>query len=400
MALRADPLRIAIVTWSSRRVGGVEDYLAMLVPALHRAGLAVAFWHEVDTPADRCRINIPPAVRDICAADVGLETSIQQLRDWKPHVLYVHGLQDVEAEAKLLDIAPAVFFIHTYTGTCISGAKAFSRPVMVPCGRTFGPACLVHYFPHGCGGSDPRTMWRLFRLQSRRLRLFPRYAAVLTNSDHMRNEMEKHGVRAFVVPYPTETSAGDASPFVTSTWRLLYAGRMEALKGGHYLIDALPEIVRAARRPVRLVLAGDGRDRQKWEAAAARVQSTTPNVTIEFAGWVTQDQVGALMRDADLLVVPSLWPEPLGSVGPAAAQYGLPAAAFATGGIPEWLVDGVSGHLAPSDPPTPSGLARAVIQCLKDPVHYAALRRGTRDVATRFTMARHLPIVTRHLDRR
>ena len=52
------------------------------------------------------------------------------------------------------------------------------------------------------------------------------------------------------------------------------------------------------------------------------------------------------MAASDLLVVPSVWPEPFGSVGPAAAQHGIPAAAFAVGGIPQWLHEGVNGHLA------------------------------------------------------
>ena len=53
------------------------------------------------------------------------------------------------------------------------------------------------------------------------------------------------------------------------------------------------------------------------------------------------------MKASRLLVVPSVWPEPFGSVGMAAARCGVPAAAFAVGGIPQWLHDGVNGHLAP-----------------------------------------------------
>src|SRR5439155_8285333 len=94
---RADSqlMRIAIVSRSSRRVGGVEDYLSMVMPAMHRAGSDMAFWHEVDTPSDRDRIEVPPGTPDICAAEVGLEASIQQLREWKPHALYVQGIQNV-----------------------------------------------------------------------------------------------------------------------------------------------------------------------------------------------------------------------------------------------------------------------------------------------------------------
>ena len=75
--------------------------------------------------------------------------------------------------------------------------------------------------------------------------------------------------------------------------------------------------------------------------------------------------LSAQMRESRLLVVPSVWPEPFGSVGMAAARYGVPAAAFAVGGIPQWLHDGVNGHLASATPPTSASLADAVIRCLE-----------------------------------
>jgi glycosyltransferase involved in cell wall biosynthesis len=389
-------MRIAVVTWSSRRVGGVEDYLSMLIPALHRAA-PVAFWHEVDTPHDRARIEVPAGTLDICAAEVGLETSIRQLREWKPDVLYVQGVQNPEIEAKLLEIAPAVCFVHDYTATCISGTKMFARPHAVACDRRFGPACLAHYFPSGCGGNNPITMWRLFETQSNRLRNFDRYAAIVTSSEHMRKEMAHHGLHADVLAYPIATDTSNGATRRGGGWQLLFAGRMENLKGGDYLIEAAPEVARATRRPLRVVLAGDGRERAHWEALAERVQKSTADLTIEFTGWLSQEALSGLMKSCDLLVVPSLWPEPFGLVGPSAAQYGLPAAAFANGGIPDWLGDGVTGHLAPADPPTPQGLARAIVQCLEDPAHYAALRNGARAMAARFTMERHLPALMARL---
>ena len=97
------------------------------------------------------------------------------------------------------------------------------------------------------------------------------------------------------------------------------------------------------------------------------------------------------MLESRLLVVPSVWPEPFGSVGMAAARYGVPAAAFAVGGIPQWLHDGVNGHLSPGTPPTADGLADAIVRCLSDPRHYEALSRAARRMAAAFTMERHLP---------
>lgn len=392
-------MRIAVATWSSRWVGGIEEYVSIVIPALYEAGLQVAFWHEIDRPAERKRIEVPPGVLDICAAEAGVDAAMTALGQWRPDVIYIQGLTDSNVEARLLELAPSVFFLHAYSGTCISGAKTFTRPVATPCDRQFGWPCLAHYFPHGCGGRSPITMWSQFKRQSHQLDLLRHYSAIVTHTDHMRNEMTKHGLEAQVLPYPVAAQVlGNARP-ASGAWRLLYAGRMAYLKGGQVLLDSLPKVMAGAKRPLRLTLAGDGPDRARWEASAERLERETLGLSIEFTGWVSQERVGVLMQEADLLVVPSLWPEPFGSVGPAAAQHGVPAAAFAAGGIPQWLSEGVSGHLAPADPPTAEGLAQAIRRCLEDPHHYIALREGARQMAKTFTMERHLPQLLAVLER-
>ena len=59
-------------------------------------------------------------------------------------------------------------------------------------------------------------------------------------------------------------------------------------------------------------------------------------------------------------------------------MHGVPCAAFAVGGIVEWLVDGANGALAPSNPPTAEGLAEAIARCLAGGERYRALRDGSR----------------------
>jgi glycosyltransferase involved in cell wall biosynthesis len=76
--------------------------------------------------------------------------------------------------------------------------------------------------------------------------------------------------------------------------------------------------------------------------------------------------------------------------GPEAGLRGLPAAACAVGGIPEWLSDGVNGHLAPGDPPRAAGLARAIVECVREPVELARLSRGAREMALRFELDAHV----------
>jgi glycosyltransferase involved in cell wall biosynthesis len=391
-------MRIAVLTWTAQRVGGVEAYLSLVLPALVRAGLDVAFWYEHHETGERQAIEMPGEMPVFSVIELGAAGAVQKLREWKPDVLYVQGLHDVGVERLLLRIAPAVQFVHTYVGTCVSGTKTHTRPGVVACDRRFGASCLAYYFPRGCGGNSPSTMWHLYREQSDRLELLREYHAVLTHSRHMQTELGRHGVRSTVVPFPVTSLGVPDGRREGAAVNLLFAGRMEAVKGGLFLLDALPDVQRALNRPIRLTLAGDGRERREWGERARRIQSEHPNIEISFPGWQSAEQIDVLMATSDLLVVPSVWPEPFGSVGPAAAQHGVPAAAFAVGGIPQWLREGVNGHLAAAQPASASSLAKAIIACMQDPRHYAMLCRGAREMGASFTMERHLPELIRVLE--
>ena len=383
------PLRIALVNWTSRRVGGIEDYVALVIDALHGSGAEVLFWHEVDRPSDRAPIDLPAGIPRSCASDSGSAAALGALRAWHPDVIYVHGLLDLDVGPQLQQIAPSVLFVHTYTGTCISGRKTRTRPVAAPCNRTFGWTCLAQYFPRGCGGRSPATMWTEFRRQSTQLEIMRGYRRILTHTGHMQSEMTKHGLRADVVPFPVAAQPVAHERRSGRSWRLMCASRLEFLKGGGLLLDALPEIAARATQTVSLTFAGDGPERTALESRARQLRSDL--VQTEFTGWLSQERVRELLCETDLLVVPSVWPEPFGSIGPIAAQHGVPAAAFDVGGIGSWLTDGVGGHLAPGNPPTAAGLTDAVVRCLSDPDHHLQLQRGARESATRFTMAKHLP---------
>jgi hypothetical protein len=132
-------LRIAVVNWSRRQVGGTETYLANVIPGLARRGHSVSLWHEIDRPANREPIELPPGVPSWCVEQLGSERALEALREWRPDLIYTHSLLTPRLEAQTLHIAPAVFFAHAYYGTCISGTKTHRYPQTVPCGRSFGP---------------------------------------------------------------------------------------------------------------------------------------------------------------------------------------------------------------------------------------------------------------------
>lgn len=395
-------MRIGVVNWTAREVGGAERYLTSVLPALSVRGHELAMVVEMDRPTDR-----DPIVRDIpiwSIEESGLLTAVEGLRRWSPDVVFTHITLDPAVEAAVQAIAPAVFFAHAYYGTCISGTKTMSVPSPRPCNRVFGAACLIHFYPRRCGGLNPLTMIRDFRKQASRQRLLPGYRQLLTNSSHMREEYIRHGIapeRIFALPMPIEGSTlaeptAEELPGESPEARpitLLMVGRMDHLKGGAVALESLGEIRRTLGRAVRLVMIGDGPERERWTAQARGVEAREEGVRVEFTGWISRESVSRWFATADLLLVPSLWPEPFGLVGLEAGAQGLPAVAFRVGGIPDWLLDGVNGHLTTGPNHTAGTLAGAAVQALSDEEHLLALRRGAREVARRYTREEHVRLL-------
>jgi glycosyltransferase involved in cell wall biosynthesis len=82
---------------------------------------------------------------------------------------------------------------------------------------------------------------------------------------------------------------------------------------------------------------------------------------VTFAGWVPHHALESYYARAAVCVVPSRWPEPFGMVGVEAMARGRPVVAFAVGGIPDWLDDGVTGILAPEADTAALGAAIATL---------------------------------------
>jgi glycosyltransferase involved in cell wall biosynthesis len=205
----------------------------------------------------------------------------------------------------------------------------------------------------------------------------------------MREEYLRHGLaESQVVCVPLfGDGAPDPEPPTPRplSGQVLMVGRLTDLKGGVELVRALPRARAALGRELELVVAGDGPERPRMQAEAV-----ARRVPVRFVGWVDRPERERLMRGADLLAVPSVWPEPFGMVGVEAGGVGLPSVAFAVGGIPDWCEPGVSGELAPGAPPTSEGLADAITRALRDEGHHARLREGAWRLSRRFRAEAHV----------
>ena len=85
---------------------------------------------------------------------------------------------------------------------------------------------------------------------------------------------------------------------------ILYLGRIDIYgKGLDILLDAYGEF-RKSFPQVRLVIAGDGRDRERFEAMLMKLPEDIRN-NIEMPGWVSGDKKEDLLSKALFVVIPS-----------------------------------------------------------------------------------------------
>ncbi len=386
-------MRILIACHSRDILGGTESYVRAVLPALAARGHHLALFHEVPfrpnvSKDDMERLGLP-----IWDGTDSSGSVLASVSGWRPDVIYVQGLRDQEREQAFQSCFPTVLFAHNYYGTCISGYKRFTLPRVCSCTRVLGPACLALYLPRGCGGRNPWTMWQQYRSQRRRQAMLHKYQAMLVASRHMLDEYRRQGIRPdrlHVAPlFSAEKHPDDQPPpDRPSAGRILFVGRITEVKGSRLLVPALARASQLLGQSLTLEVAGDGAERAVVETMARDVGLPTV-----FHGWVNASRREELMRGADLLAVPSIWPEPFGLVGLEAGGVGLPSVGFAAGGIPDWLIPGESGESAPGHRPSVEGLADAVVRALADSRHLARLRRGAWEMSRRFTIERHLEIL-------
>lgn len=157
-----------------------------------------------------------------------------------------------------------------------------------------------------------------------------------------------------------------------------YVGKLSRGKGIDVLLRAIPAVV--DKHPgVRILIVGEGPDRSHFEALVAHLQVRSHVI---FTGFL-QDIPGILAA-VDVFVLPSL-KEAAGGVVREAMAAQKPVVAARVGGIPESVVDGVTGFLVP--PGDHESLSRAIIELLNAPeVRERFARVGRERVEARFSL--------------
>ncbi|MGH7665731.1 MAG: glycosyltransferase [Candidatus Dormibacteria bacterium] len=178
---------------------------------------------------------------------------------------------------------------------------------------------------------------------------------------------------------------------------VLFAGRLEPLKGPDTLLDAFANILGRPEiaEPLQLIFVGDvssdGAQVDQRGELAARARQMGLSDRVCFLGARPQDHLALLYCLADVVVVPS-HTESFGLVALEAQACGTPVVAASVGGLRDVVADGRTGYLVEGH--APSDYADAIARVLAAPPKAElAMRRAALHRAQRFTWERTVDLL-------
>jgi glycogen(starch) synthase len=361
-------MRMAEIHWAfPPTIGGVETHLALLLPALVRRGHTVTVltgqpeglpgrqvWDGVEvvrTPAlDLNGVSIDAGFREAA-------TVIHRfLRDQRPDLIHLHNLHYFSAEP--LDAVLAYADLHAV-------------PVVLTAHNTWDDA--------------------LFRQIAGRA---ARYARIVAVSDFIRRDLVRLGYpgdRIVVIHHglPDDWWQGGQPWSPHSEGPVIFhPARMSVGKGSAVVIRAFAK-VRQRYPAARLVLAGTARtvDWHRQQASEIRdlIRLVEELAVADAVTWQPFDwqEMKTQYDRADIVLYPSVMPEPFGIVTIEAMARGRPLIVSDAGGLPEIVEHGVSGLVVPRG--SVDALADAIAELWGDPDKARRLGQAARArVAARF----------------
>ena len=165
---------------------------------------------------------------------------------------------------------------------------------------------------------------------------------------------------------------------INGKFKILFVGRHIERKGICYLIEAAKYLPRD-QFEIRIVGVGDITD--KLKAQASEVSTTPDAANINFTGTLSPEELANEYKTANVFTLPAIVDskgdtEGLGVVLIEAMELGLPVVASNVGGIPDVVVDGVSGILVPEK--APEALANAYKRLAAEPELQKQLLEGAQ----------------------
>lgn len=347
----AAAIKVLIVNNFARITGGADVHCLELSEGLRERGhevrwLATASDRNLETSGEFVPLDLHTENRD----ELGLPEKLRAARRavWNPRA--------AAATKRLIhEYQPDVVHVHkAYVQLSVAPVVIAARHG-VPVVQTAHDYEFVSASPLDSGGGrwdrkETKFSYRalnsatgLIRRSVHRPRV-SRWIAV--SRDLARTYQDLGDIEMSVIPNFTDPSPAAPVPFETRSG-VVFLGRLSSEKGIEHVLAA----ARQARH-LRFTIVGDG-------PLAGRVRTASEELdNLEYRGFVDNAEGRAILRNARVCAMPSLWNEPGSLVGLEAMSEGTPVVTYSKGGLAEYVADAGAGHLCPDE--SPEGLAGAL----------------------------------------
>lgn len=372
-----------------QNTGGISVYLSDLVTGLRGRGWKVSMIRFTPKPAPEIRnanglfelksSSYRPSLSTLSAL-------LRIIRDEEPDIIHLHSVYYAMNPVmlhRLRRLKPVIYTLHDVTPLCFWHTKL--HPEGDICTVPIGFTCMTR----GCYrlGAIVGILHDFVRILMNPVQLweYRRLPMIIVPSQYLRDQLLGNGFspdQVRVLPHFSRF-CGSPLPEDTDEKRILFVGRLVREKGIDEFVEALA-LLRAERWEA--VIVGSG---PLLESTRQRVSQRGLSHRVRFVGNVYASALKRHYQSCDFVVFSSLIPESFGLVGIEAMSFGKPVVAFASGGITEWLQDGINGLLVGhGDVPQ---LARQMDRLIENPELRKQLgMNGFRWVASRSSLDRHL----------
>jgi len=324
--------------------GGAETSLAILLDGLRRLGL-----DEVLVTLSSAQSDLP--IRVIRIPRFGAVPKRLKL-------FGMPGLNSILANrlTKLLR-ENRIELLHVNDTYSLRAAAKAAEALEIPLVLSYHNNLNIPYSSYGY--PYPISSWMDSR-EKGLLKVASRCSVVIADSDYIARRLVRAGLSPTCVKriYIGGSIREWGSPPIhhdDPDIRVLSVGVMQIHKGFQDLILAIKKLSTEGW-PLDVTLAGDGPYRSKLLNLAEGLGVMN---RIKFVGRIDRQELKHLYEWCDVVVVPTITPEPFGRVAVEAMSRGRPVIGTATGGLTEIIDDGQTGYLVP--PSNPSAIAEKLL---------------------------------------
>ena len=146
---------------------------------------------------------------------------------------------------------------------------------------------------------------------------------IICHSQFVSNILKEHGYENIVLPYPYIGPKRKSKNCKDNLFKILFVGRLEKKKGAHLILDVAKQLKN--KIDFRIDIIGEGPLKSILDRR---------DLNVYVHGFLGKNRF-EYFKQADCLLVPSLWPEPFGMVVLEAMNFGVPTLTLKNGGIAE-----------------------------------------------------------------